>query len=85
MSNPVLVVQEKSVGISILLTILFGPIGMFYSTINGACIMLGVSILAAIFTLGLSIFITWPICVIWAAMEAQNYNEQLRRQLNQTK
>ena len=38
-------VPPKSVGISILLTIFLGPLGLFYSTIRGALIMLGLPFL----------------------------------------
>ena len=57
-----------------LLTFLFGPLGMFYSTVSGAVIMLIVSIVLAAFTLGFSIFITWPICMIWGAVAVNSYN-----------
>jgi hypothetical protein len=67
-------VQQKSVGVSLLLTFLFGPLGMFYSTVSGAVIMLIVSIVLAAFTLGISIFITWPICMIWGAVAVNSYN-----------
>ena len=76
--NQVVVVKtEKSMGITILLTILFGPLGMFYSTITGAVVMLVISLLVGIFTLGLGLFITQPICVIWAAVETNKYNKSL--------
>lgn len=61
---------RKSVGVALLLTILFGPLGMFYSTVSGALIMLGVSFVLALFTAGLSVLVTWPICVIWGCMAA---------------
>ena len=67
-------VQQKSVGVSLLLTFLFGPLGMFYSTVSGAVIMLIVSIVLAAFTLGISIFITWPICMLWGAVAVNSYN-----------
>lgn len=57
---------DKSPGIAILLAVLLGPIGMFYSTITGAIIMCIVSFLVALFTFGLGLIITWPICIIWA-------------------
>jgi len=71
---------EKSMGVTILLTILFGPLGMFYSTIQGAVIMIIVSGLVAIFTLGLGLIICWPICIIWAAIATNTYNKNLTAQ-----
>ncbi len=51
--NYVLVKQEKSVGISLLLTLLFGPLGLFYSTVKGGLIM---TFLYPVF-IGLSVFV----------------------------
>jgi hypothetical protein len=72
-SITVIVTSSKSVGVAILLTFLFGPLGMFYSTVAGGLIMLLVSVSAAVLTLGLSVFITWPICIVWAAVAASNH------------
>lgn len=72
----------KSVGISLLLTFLFGPLGMLYSTISGAIIMLIISVLVAIFTLGFGLIITYPICMIWGAIAAKNYNDKLLQGLD---
>jgi len=60
----------KSALVAFLLAFLFGPLGMLYSTVVGALIMLVVSVVLAIFTLGFSLLLTQPICCIWAAIEA---------------
>ena len=79
----IVVTSTKSMGIAILLTILFGPLGMLYSTVPGGLIMLavnGVIFLLSIITVGfggLLFFITWPVCVIWGAMAVKSYNEKL--------
>jgi hypothetical protein len=53
MTTPFIVTKSpKSIGIAILLTILFGPIGLFYASISGALIM----ILAPIFIVVLLVF-----------------------------
>jgi hypothetical protein len=82
-NRPIVVTPTKSVGIAILLTILFGPLGMLYSTVPGALIMMGVN--ASIFFLsictgglGAILFLfTWPICVVWGAVAASSYNAKL--------
>lgn len=56
---------RQSVWVAFILTFFFGPFGMFYSTVPGAVVMLVVSLFFALFTFGLSLFITWPICIIW--------------------
>lgn len=46
----ILVVQTKSVGLAIILTILFGPIGLFYASISGALfLILGIPLIIGIF------------------------------------
>jgi hypothetical protein len=74
----VVVYPQKSMGVTIILTILFGPLGMFYSTIVGGVVMLIVSLLVAIFTLGVGLFITWPICIIWAAVATNSHNKKIQ-------
>lgn len=73
-----MVAQTKSMGIAIVLTLLFGPFGMLYSTILGAIIMGIATLLAIVFTAGLGLIVTWPICLIWGAMAVKNYNDRLR-------
>lgn len=67
----------KNMGTSIILTVLFGPLGMLYSTMLGGLVMLVVSVVVGFVTLGLGLFVTWPICIIWAAMATSNYNKKL--------
>lgn len=75
----VVTVSPKSVGISLLLTCLFGSIGMFYATVSGALIMLVVETIVGICTLGIGLLITHPICMIWGAIAANNYNNKLMK------
>lgn len=76
--NAVVVVNEtKSVGIAILLTALFGPLGMLYSTVPGALIMIMVSIVLGFFTLGFSLLLTWPLSIVWGAMAASAHNQRV--------
>lgn len=74
--STVLVLEGKTPGTAIMLTLLFGPIGMFYSTIAGGIIMSIVSFVVAFLTFGLGLFFTWPICIIWAAMAARSHNNK---------
>jgi hypothetical protein len=73
----VIVGAPKSVGISILLTVLFGPLGMLYSTVPGGVIMMVVSLIVAVVTFAVGLFVTWPICVVWGAMAASAHNKKL--------
>lgn len=74
--TPQVVVGTKNVGLSIILTVLFGPLGMFYSTIIGAVIMIIVSTIVGVATLGVGLAITWPISVVWGALAAVNFNKR---------
>ena len=77
---PVVIVKPvKSAGVAIILTVLFGPLGMFYSTILGAIIMLIITPPIAFFTLGFGLIVLWPICILWAALAASAYNKKIAR------
>lgn len=76
-SQPTVVLTKRSVGVAIILTVLLGPLGMFYSTIEGALWMIVISLVVGLFTCGLGLLITWPICVLWGAAAASAYNEKL--------
>lgn len=73
----VVVTPTKSTGISIILTVLFGPLGMFYSTVIGGIIMLIVSVILGAITFGMGLLVTWPVCVVWAAMAVGSHNKKL--------
>jgi predicted RND superfamily exporter protein len=72
------VLQRKSVGAAVLLAILFGPLGMLYATVPGALVMIVISLVLGIATAGFSVLIVWPVCIIWAAIAAQSYNDGRR-------
>lgn len=69
--------ERKSIGLSLLLTILFGPLGLLYTTVSGAIIMFVVSLIVFIITFGFGVFFTWPICIIWGVLAAKNYNSKI--------
>ncbi len=70
-------VPTKSVGVAFLLSFFFGPLGMLYSTVMGGVIMIIVSGIVAVLTLGFGLLITQPICVIWAIVAANSHNKQV--------
>jgi hypothetical protein len=73
----VIVTSPKSIGLALVLTFFFGPLGMLYSTTTGGIVMFIVTIVVGIFTVGIGLFVTWPICMIWAAVAASNSNKKL--------
>jgi hypothetical protein len=78
----IVVTSTKSVGISLILTILFGPLGMLYSTIWGGIIMIVISFIVGLLTMGMGLFITWPISIIWGAMAVSGSNKKLLAQVS---
>ena len=79
----IIVTSTKSVAISLLLTFFFGPLGMLYSTIWGAVIMIIMSIIVTPLTLGMGLYLVWPICMIWGALAAASYNKKLLAKVSQ--
>jgi hypothetical protein len=71
-------VQEKSLLAAFFLTLLLGPLGMFYSTVVGGIVMTAVYIMVfilSIFTLGLALmlfFPAWIACIAWGMIAASN-------------
>lgn len=67
----------KSMGIAIILAVLLGPLGLFYSTIIGGIVMAIVSLVVGFLTVGFGLLLTWPICVLWAAVAVGMHNKRI--------
>ncbi len=76
-TNTVVIMQQKSVLVSLLLSFFFGPLGMLYSTILGAIIMLIITVPVAVFTAGIGLIFTVPICMIWSFIAIKTHNSKL--------
>ncbi|GMV24054.1 MAG: hypothetical protein AMXMBFR58_00850 [Phycisphaerae bacterium] len=76
MTSQVVVLERKSVGLAFLLTLVFGPLGMLYTTVAGAIIMLIVSSVVGALTAGIGLVVTWPICILWACLAAASRNRR---------
>jgi hypothetical protein len=59
------------------LAFLFGPLGMFYATTQGAVIMLIVSLVLVPVTLGVALLVTVPVCIIWSLNAVDKHNAAL--------
>lgn len=76
-------VQEKSLIVAFILTLIFGPLGMLYSTIAGGIIMIvGYLVILGltVVTLGMAsaLFIpAWIICIVWGVVAAKNRNRMI--------
>ncbi len=72
----IIVKTQKSAGVAALLAFFFGPLGMLYATGWGALIMFIISGIVIVFTAGLGLLLTNPICAIWAYVKVNNDNKQ---------
>ncbi|MGP9680587.1 hypothetical protein [Brachybacterium sp. AOP3-A1-3] len=52
---PAYLPAQKSVGVAFVLTFFFGPLGMLYSTVGGALVMIGIDLVLAVLT-GIVVF-----------------------------
>jgi len=71
--------NKKSMAAAILLAFFFGPLGLFYSSIAGGIIMLLIDIPVFFFTFGFGLIATNIVCVIWAMIAVNNYNNRVSR------
>ena len=93
-NKPTIVIMKslKSPGISILLTLLFGSIGMFYSTISGGLIMTFIMPPIMVYLLFTAnwipffflLLIYYPTCTIWGYRATKQYNEKLLNGIDTT-
>jgi len=91
-SQPRVIVTKstKGVGTAVFLVVIFGPLGMFYSTIGGAILMTIAAPIIFIMLLmsgniGSLIFaaiIYYPVCMIWAGSAASSYNQKIINEAN---
>jgi len=69
--------QLRSVRLAVVLGLVFGPLGMFYSTIPGAIVMLVLSLIIVPMTMGFGLIVTLPACALWAGLSARSHNKKL--------
>ena len=82
-TKTIIVVPTKSMGMAIILAVILGPLGLFYSTILGGIVMLAVSLFAlliAFLTFGFGsvlFFFIYPTCIIWTAVATNAHNKEM--------
>lgn len=69
--------MSKSVWISIILTMLLGPLGMFYSTVPGAIIMCIAAVVIGLVTLGFGLPLIWVASTLWGVVAVTQYNAKI--------
>ncbi len=68
----------KSVRVSIILTVLLGPLGMFYSTVGGATIMTLTALVVGP-AIGYGVLVMWPVCIVCGVFATRSYNDRQGR------
>ncbi len=69
--------KKKSMAVALILTFLFGPLGLLYATVPGALILLVLTLVIGFFTLGIGFIVGWLASMIWAAVSVNSYNAKL--------
>jgi hypothetical protein len=72
--------QQKNVGTAMILAIVFGPLGLLYSSVTGGVVMFILSLFVAVATLGVGLVLTWLVCIFWAYKAATDYNARIDAQ-----
>lgn len=73
----VIIQVPKSPMLAAVLGFFFGPLGLLYVGFVPALIMFGVNLLVAVFTAGIGLIFTWPLCAMVGWSRANLYNKKL--------
>ena len=76
--------QKKSMGIALLLTFFFGPLGLLYASVGGGVILLLLTIVIGLVTLGIGFFVGWIASMIWAAVAVNSHNAKIMNTLGKS-
>jgi hypothetical protein len=63
----------KSTGLAVVLTVLFGPLGLFYASVVGGAVLTAITVV----TLGVGIFLTWPAAIVWSIIAVNSHNRAI--------
>lgn len=69
--------MKKSYVGQLLLAVLFGPLGLFYSSMAAGIVMLIVTIAVGVPTNGVALLVIWPLCVLIGIATVSSHNEKI--------
>lgn len=78
-----ILINAKSSGLGVILSLFFGGLGLFYASVMGGIIMTIITVLVwilALVTFGIGLIlvpVVHLICVIWAVVAIKNHNNRL--------
>jgi hypothetical protein len=67
----------KSLGVALLFSIFFGPLGLLYSSVRGGIMMVLVAFVVISSHFAVPIILMWISCCIWSVMATNRYNNKL--------
>lgn len=62
--------RDRSVFLAVLLTVLFGPLGLFYASVPGAVFLIVLAAAGVVPTFGFVLLFVWPASIAWAVIAA---------------
>lgn len=73
----IVIAEQKSLGVALLLTILFGPLGLLYATPMGGLLLLCITFVVGVLTLGFGLFLGWIAAIVWSVVAVGQHNERM--------
>ena len=67
--------RDRSVLLAVVLTVLFGPLGLFYASVWGALALIVVAAIGVVPTMGFVLIFVWPASIAWAVIAASNQHK----------
>lgn len=67
----------KNLGVALLFSIFFGPLGLLYSSLRGGIIMVLIAFVVISSHYPVPIILMWISCCIWSVMATNRYNNKL--------
>jgi len=71
--------RDRSVLLAVVLTVLFGPLGLFYATVWGALALITLAAIGVVPTMGFVLIFVWPASIAWAIIAAANQHKTFLR------
>ena len=72
--------RDRSVVLALVLTFFLGPLGLFYASVPGALVLIGLAAIGVVPTLGFVLIFVWPASMAWAAIAASGKHTAFRQQ-----
>ena len=72
--------KDRSVVLALVLTLFLGPLGLFYASVPGALVLIGLAAVGVVPTFGFVLIFVWPASIAWAAVAASNKHKAFRQQ-----